>query len=72
MTREHPRSHDTRITGYARYEETSNDRIASVSITKGNSVSILGCTAATEYGKKQSVPGAQQPQAHGNGEIVTE
>ena len=38
---------------------------------KGNIVSILGCTAATEYKRKRSVPGAQQPQAHVTDEIVT-
>ena len=44
----------------------------SVTKEKGESVSILGRTAATEYAGKQGMPGAQQPQAYGNGEIVTQ
>ena len=54
-------------------EETSNEHIVSASVTKRKrkSVSVLRRTAATEYEEKQSVLGAQQPQAHGNSEIVT-
>ena len=43
----------------------------SVTKDKGESVSILGRTAATEYAENKRMPGAQQPQAYGNGEIVT-
>ena len=57
----------------ARYEKSSYERIASMSVTKEkrNTVSILGRAAATEYRETNEMPGAQQPQAYGNGEIVT-
>ena len=57
MTREKPRSRVMRVTGHARYEEMSNERIASVSVTKGNNVSTLGRTAATECKKEKEYAG---------------
>ena len=56
--------------------ESSNERIASTSVTKEKGkekqVSVYPGTRQPQ-GRKENiaVPGAQQPQAHGNDEIVT-
>ena len=54
--------------------ETSNERIASVSVTKDKEKDSQYTRAHSSHrvlNGKHSVPGAQQPQVHGNGEIVT-
>ena len=54
--------------------KSSSERIASMSVTKekGETESVhSGRNAATECKGRHNVPGAQQPQAHVNGEIVT-
>ena len=43
----------------------------SVTKEKWKNVSTLGRTAATECEGKYNMPGAQQPQAYGNDEIIT-
>ena len=54
--------------------KTSNDRIASVSVTKKEKEKLSvhpGAQQPQGEERKTSMPGAQQLQAHGNDEIVT-
>ena len=62
--REHPRSRDWKM---------SNERIASVSVTKrkGKLSMYSGAQQPQSRNGQRGMPGAQQPQAHGNNGIIT-
>ena len=53
--------------------ETSNERIASASVTKEKRKRRrVSAYPGAQQPQEHNVPGAQQPQAHANGEIVTQ